>query len=185
MKCFPSFQASVMAALALLHLTMGHAAEPSGKAHVLAGALFASVPSGSLSGADRAAVAALAPLALRDGVVVSTVRGCETAMHPEVALEDLNGDRVPEVFILAGNTCTSGMTGKSVWLFARRRDGRWAQLLDAGAAGYRILPTATFGWRDIALGGRGFCEGLWRLGPQGEYDYARSIQADGTPCPER
>jgi hypothetical protein len=183
MKRFPSLP--VVATLVLLHVAAGDAAEPSGESHALAGALFASVPSGSLSGADRTAIATLTPLALRDGVVVSTVRGCNTAMHPRVALEDLNGDGVPEVFILAGNTCTSGMTGKSVWLYAKRRDGRWARLLDAGAAGYRILPSATSGWRDIALGGRGFCEGLWRLRPQGEYDYARSIQADGTPCTER
>jgi len=185
MNPFPSARAAFVAAFVLLDVAAGHAAEPSGESHVLAGALFASVPSASLPGADLAAIAALTPLALRDGVVVSNVRGCETAMHPKVALEDLNGDSAPEVFILAGNTCTSGMTGKSVWLYAKRRDGRWAQLLDAGAAGYRILPTATSGWRDIALAGRGLCEGLWRLGPQGEYDYARSIQADGTPCPER
>lgn len=185
MKRLPSFRASVVATLALLHVAAGPAAELSGESHALAGALFSSVPPGRLSGADRAAIAALTPLALHDGVVVSTVRGCESAMHPGVALGDLNGDGVPEVFILAGNTCTSGMTGRSVWLFAKRRDDRWVWLVDAGAASYRILPTASSGWLDIALGGRGFCEGLWRLGPRGEYDYARSIQADGTPCPER
>lgn len=156
-----------------------------GELQTLAAALFAAVPPGALSQTDRAELAALTPLALRNGVVVSSLPGCETAMHPEVTLVDLNGDDGPEVFVVAGNTCTSGMTGSSVWLFAKRLDGRWSQRLDVTAAAYRVLPTTTQGWRDLTVGGRGLCQGVWRLAADGAYRYARSIRPDGTPCPNQ
>ena len=162
------------------------AAHPSrGELHALAAALFATVPPAALSQTDRAEITALTPLALRDGVVVSSLPGCETAMHPEVALEDLNGDGVLEVFVVAGNTCTSGMAGSSIWLFAKRLDGRWSQRLDVRAAAYRVLPTSTLGWCDLVMGGRGLCQGVWRLSADGAYRYARSIRPDGTSCPSQ
>lgn len=173
-------------ALALAYSGASPATDPSrGELGAVAAALFATVPPAALSQTDRREIAALTPLALRDGVVVSRLAGCETAMHPEVTIEDLNGDSVSEVFVVAGNSCTSGMTGSSIWLFARRIDGRWSRRLDVAAAAYRVLPTTTQGWRDLAVGGRGLCQGVWRLAANGEYRYARSIRPDGTPCPSQ
>ncbi|AYH44508.1 hypothetical protein [Azoarcus sp. DN11] len=172
--------------LALAYSGVPLAADTShGELQTLAAALFAVVPPAALSQTDRAELAALTPLALRNGVIVSSLPGCETAMHPEVTLEDLNGDGSPEVFVVAGNTCTSGMTGSSVWLFAKRLDGRWSPRLDVMAAAYRVLPTTTQGWHDLAVGGRGLCQGVWRLAADGAYGYARSIRPDGTPCPSQ
>ena len=173
-------------ALALAYSGASPATDPShGDLGAHAAALFATVPPGELSQTDRREIAALTPLALRDGIVVSSLPGCETATHPEVTLEDLNSDGVSEVFVVAGNSCTSGMTGSSIWLFARRLDGRWSRRLDVAAAAYRVLPTTTRGWRDLAVGGRGLCQGVWRLAANGEYRYARSIRPDGTPCPSQ
>ena len=172
--------------LALVYSGVPPAADTShGDFQPLAAALFAAVPPAALSQTDRAEISALTPLALHNGVVVSSLPGCETAMHPEVILEDLNGDGGPEVFVVAGNACTSGMTGSSVWLFAKRLDGRWGQRLDVMAAAYRVLPTTTQGWHDLAVGGRGLCQGVWRLAADGRYRYARSIRPDGTPCPSQ
>ncbi|WP_407280359.1 hypothetical protein U5817_08205 [Aromatoleum evansii] len=173
-------------ALALAYSGASPATDPShGDLGALAAALFATVPPAALSQRDRREIAAVTRLALRDGVVVSSLAGCETAMYPEVTIEDLNGDGVPEVFVVAGNTCTSGMTGSSIWLFARRLDGRWSRRLDVAAAAYRVLPTTTKGWRDLIVGGRGLCQGVWHLSTDGVYQYARSIRPDGTPCPSQ
>ncbi|MCK0513239.1 hypothetical protein [Aromatoleum buckelii] len=171
-------------ALALAYSGASPATDPShGELGPLAAALFATVPPAALSQADRREIAALTPLALRDGIVVSSLLGCETAMHPEVTVEDLNGDGVSEVFVVAGNSCTSGMTGSSIWLFAKRLDGRWSQRLDVTGVAYRVLPTTTQGWRDLAIGGRGSCHGVWRFAADNKYRYVRSVKPDGTACP--
>ncbi|NMG30160.1 hypothetical protein [Aromatoleum evansii] len=173
-------------ALALAYSGASPATDPShAELGALAAALFATVPPAALSQTERREIAAVTPLALRDGVVVSSLPACETAMHPEVSLEDLNGDGLPEVFVVAGNTCTSGMTGSSIWLFARLPDGRWSRRLDVAAAAYRVLPTTTQGWRDLVVGRRGMCHGVWHLAADGVYQYARSIRPDGTQCPSQ
>ncbi len=182
----PPFAGMLAAALAVSSCA-AHAAVPVAGADrsPLTAALFAEVPAAALPPGDRLAIAALVPLTLRSDVIVSSRPGCGDApMDPQVRLDDLNGDRAPEVFVLAGNTCTSGMTGVSVWLYAKQRDGRWRQLLDVAAAAYRILPSMTYGWHDLALLGRGRCAGVWRLGPDGQYGYAHSIAPDGSPCPQ-
>ncbi|NMG76867.1 hypothetical protein [Aromatoleum diolicum] len=179
-KLFPYASAFV----AILYVGLVHADE---KSATLAAALFANVPAAALPPPDRVAIANLTPLALKGGQFISTLHGCDREpMDPEARVEDLNGDRTPEVFVVAGNTCTSGMTGISVWLYARQRDGTWIQLMDVIAPAYRVLPSTSHGWRDLGLASRtSSCTGVWRLGDDGRYRYTRSEAADGGPCPDR
>ncbi|NMG16250.1 hypothetical protein [Aromatoleum bremense] len=171
--------------VAILHAGVVHAGDE--KSTALAAALFAHVPAASLPAPDRVAIADLTPLTLKGGRVVSKLPGCDREpMDAEAQVVDLNGDRQPEVFVMAGNTCTSGMTGISVRLYARQRDGTWIQLLDVIAPAYRVLPSTSHGWRDLALASRtSSCVGVWRLGDDGRYRYTRSEAADGGPCPDR
>lgn len=170
--------------VAILYVGLVHADE---KSAALAAALFENVLAAALPAPDRVAIANLTPLALKGGQFISTLPGCDREpMDPEARVEDLNGDRKPEVFVVAGNTCTSGMTGISVWLYARQRDGTWIQLMEVVAPAYRVLPSTSHGWRDLALASRtSSCVGVWRLSGDGHYRYARSEAADGGPCPDR
>lgn len=163
-------------------------AEPTSgeRAALLAAALFAAVPAGALSPRDRVVIAMMTPLTVQDGLIVSNEPGCTgQPMQPIVRTADLNGDRMPEVLLVAGNTCTSGVTGSNVWLYARRRDGSWARLMDVVAGGYRILQTSHNGWRDLELTGRGPCMGIWQRSTTDGYRYAYSNAGDGSSCPKQ
>jgi hypothetical protein len=58
--------------------------------------------------------------------------------------DDLNGDGIPEAFVLGGNGCTSGMDGSNP------------------AGGWTKLETGNLGFPDLAIGGAGFCEAVYR-----------------------
>ena len=75
---------------------------------------------------------------------------------------DLNGDGVVEVFVLGGNTCTSGMDGSTITLWIKDADGGYAMNLGFPAGGWSVLESANMGYPDLALGGAGFCEAVWR-----------------------
>lgn len=79
----------------------------------------------------------------------------------DVEVTDLNGDGIPEVFLLGGNTCTSGATGSSVWLFAKGKGGAYRMNLGFPSAGYKILSQTVKGYPNIQFGGPGFCEAVW------------------------
>ena len=88
---------------------------------------------------------------------------------PVVSLADLGilrevragSDGVPEVLVTAGNGCTSGHIGASVFLFVKNAEGRYTQQLGFPGAGVTPLPTRTRGWQDLRIGTAGFCEPVW------------------------
>lgn len=145
--------------------------------------LFGDDARGDLSDSDRRAIAALLPMSLRDGVVVSSDQTCAgSAMRPNVTLVELNGVSPTEVIVEGGNSCTSGMTGQNVWLLSRSADAKWRVDLDVVAIYSGTDAGVSEGWRDLRLSGRGHCDyGIWaRRG--GAYGYVRSIFKDGSPC---
>ena len=75
---------------------------------------------------------------------------------------DLNEDGTVEVFVMWGNTCTSGMAGSSISLFVVDADGNYRHQLGFPAGGWRKLETSNQGFPDLAFGGPGFCESVWR-----------------------
>ncbi|MFA5913780.1 MAG: hypothetical protein WC830_09530 [Burkholderiales bacterium] len=102
----------------------------------------------------------------------------------EVELVDLNKDKVPEVFVSGGNTCTAGSTGTSIWLFIKDSAGRYRQNLGFPTAGYTILKTRSKGFPDLRFGGPGFCFGVWRWNGS-EYQHWRNHPMEKGGCDSR
>jgi hypothetical protein len=84
------------------------------------------------------------------------------AVDPRAELVDLDEDGRFEVFVLWGNTCTSGHTGSSIMLFAKNAGGNYDTHLGFPAAAYTIHPRAGSAFPDLELGGPGFCAPVWR-----------------------
>jgi hypothetical protein len=98
----------------------------------------------------------------------------------QVEEADLNGDAVVEVFVLAGNSCTSGMYGSTVTLFIKDGEGHYGSHLGFPAGGWTMLETSNAGFSDIAIGGPGFCEGVWRWdGTTYQHDHNRETEPGG------
>jgi hypothetical protein len=76
--------------------------------------------------------------------------------------DDLNGDGIPEAFVLGGNGCTSGMDGSNLTLFIQDAGGTWVTNLGFPAGGWTKLETGNLGFPDLAIGGAGFCEAVYR-----------------------
>ena len=148
----------------------------------VADALFAEQSTEALSPRDRTEVAAVLPMTLQRGVLVSTFAGCEgRPMGASVSLADLNRDGTPEVLVHAGNACTSGMTGATLWLIARGADARWRAILNVPAIDFRVMPSRVQGWNELALAGRAECLGVWQH-DRDRFVFSRKITPDGRPC---
>lgn len=122
--------------------------------------LFGSVAS-SLPDGDQKAIYSLLVLSVAKDGSGFVLDGCPSAPF-EVELADLNGDEIPEVFVIGGNSCTSGVTGGSIWLFTKDTGARYKMHFGFPAAGYKILSEKSKGYPDIRFSGPGFCEPVWR-----------------------
>ncbi|MCB1907023.1 MAG: hypothetical protein KDH15_06610 [Rhodocyclaceae bacterium] len=166
--------------LALVALLPGTAAA-QGPISV-ADALFAQHDARLLPPADRTEIAALLPMSLQAGEIVSNIPGCAgKPMRASVAIADMNLDGVPEILVHAGNACTSGMTGASVWLFGKGLDGRWREYLNAAAADFAVLESRVQGWNELALAGRSECVGVWQHRSD-RFVFSRTVTPEGRPC---
>lgn len=145
-------------------------------------ALFAKPEAAALSPPDRTEIAAQLPMRLQAGALVSNAPGCAgQPIHSIVAIADMNLDGVPEVLVQAGNACTSGMTGATVWLFSKRPDGRWQEYLNVAAIDFKVLASRVQGWNELGLAGRSECVGVWQHSSD-RFVFSRAIHPDGRPC---
>jgi hypothetical protein len=80
----------------------------------------------------------------------------------ETHVTDLNGDGTPEVFVISGNTCTSGSTGASIVFFVKGADRKYQKQLGFPAISYEIMNDQNNGFPDLMFGGPGFCLAVWR-----------------------
>jgi len=96
---------------------------------------------------------------------------------------DLNADGTPEVRVVFGNTCTSGIAGSSVALFIER-DGAYVMNLGFPAASADPMETSNEGWPDLLIGGPGFCWPVWRWNGT-EYAYHRDEPQEPGGCSGR
>lgn len=113
-----------------------------------------------------------------DGTALEAM-DCGT-IYSQVEEVDLNGDGIVEVFVLAGNSCTSGMAGSTIVLFIKDAEGRYGSHLGFPAGGWTKLETANAGFPDLAIGGPGFCEGVWRWdGTTYQHDHNQPTEPGG------
>ncbi|MGH7587305.1 MAG: hypothetical protein ACRELU_01810, partial [Gemmatimonadota bacterium] len=114
-----------------------------------------------------------------DGTALEAM-DCGPIYVSRVEETDLNGDAVVEVFVLAGNSCTSGMDGSSVSLFIKDAEGRYGSHLGFPAGGWTELETSNAGFPDLAIGGPGFCEAVYRWdGTTYQHDHNQPTEPGG------
>ncbi len=115
----------------------------------------------SISEDDQRAIFDLLAFSVSADGSALEVTDCGT-IYTEVEDLDLNEDGIAEVLVTGGNTCTSGMAGSSVNLFIKDADGRYVHHLGLPGVLSRKLETSNLGFPDLAIGGPGFCEAVWR-----------------------
>jgi hypothetical protein len=87
---------------------------------------------------------------------------------------DLNKDGKEEVFIVFGNTFTSGNTGSSVYLFVKNASGKYENQLGFPGMTPDALTTGNKGYPDLVIGGPGMEYPVWRWNGN-SYAYFRRI----------
>ncbi|HUQ96411.1 MAG TPA: hypothetical protein VM010_02015 [Chitinophagaceae bacterium] len=87
---------------------------------------------------------------------------------------DLNKDGTEEIFVVYGNTYTSGNTGSSVVLFIKNAGAYKANLNFPGVTP-DALATANQGYPDLLIGGPGMQFPVWRWNGK-EYAYLKEMK---------
>lgn len=108
---------------------------------------------------------------------------CEDPAPYEVEVTDLNSDGVPEVFVSGGDSCTSGATGGSIWLFVKSSSG-YQMHLGFPAGVWKALPEKSKGFPDLRFVDAGHREGVWRWNGR-EYDHFRDVATATGGCNNR
>lgn len=86
---------------------------------------------------------------------------CENEAVFDIQVKDLNNDKIPEVVVIGGNTCSSGATGSSIWLFVKNKGG-YQSNLGFPAAGYEFMKQSSRGYPNLLISGSGFCSAIWQ-----------------------
>lgn len=89
---------------------------------------------------------------------------------------DMNLDGKEEIFVLYGNSYTSGMTGMSAVLFIKDGMGNYNANLGFQAM-VSILPTTNLGYPDLLIGGPGFEFPVWRWNGK-QYDLYKKMKSE-------
>jgi len=87
---------------------------------------------------------------------------------------DLNKDGKEEIFILFGNTYTSGNTGSSIVLFIKNANGTYTEHLGFPGTTPDVLATSSQGYPDLLIGGPGFEFPVWRWNGK-TYNYYKKV----------
>ena len=90
---------------------------------------------------------------------------------------DLNKDGVEEIFVIFGNTFTSGNTGSSVVAYIPNKTGTFTVNFGFSGATPYVLPTSNFNYPDLLIGGPGFTWPVWRWNGK-EYDFYKEQAID-------
>jgi hypothetical protein len=101
--------------------------------------------------------------------------GSEFPFSAQVYPADLNKDGREEVFVVFGNSYTSGQAGSSVVLYIRKPTGSYATNLGFPGTAPDLMPTSYKGYPDLFIGGPGFEFPIWRWNGK-EYAYLKKIK---------
>jgi hypothetical protein len=88
---------------------------------------------------------------------------------------DLNKDGKEEIFILFGNTYTSGNTGSSIVAFIKNAANQYVMQLGFPGTLPDVVITSVAGYPDLIIGGPGFEYPLWRW-KGGQYSFGKSVR---------
>jgi len=88
---------------------------------------------------------------------------------------DMNKDGKEEIFVLFGNSYTSGMTGSSIVVFIADKNGSYKINLGFPGTLPDVLATANAGYPDLLIGGPGMEFPVWRWNGK-EYDYFKEVK---------
>jgi hypothetical protein len=118
-----------------------------------------------LSVAEKNAIAADTGFVLTGDAAQPFALDEQSREHPfsaEVLPTDMNADGREEIFIVFGNTYTSGMTGSSVDLYIRNAEGRYTNQFGFPGLVPDALEEKRFGYPDLVIGGPGLEYPVWR-----------------------
>jgi len=107
-------------------------------------------------------------------------RTCENEVDFDIQVKDLNDDKIPEVVVIGGNTCSSGATGSSIWLFVKNKGG-YQTNLGFPAAGYEVMKQSTRGYPNLLIGGSGFCSAIWQWNGK-KYQHLKNVPTSKGGC---
>jgi hypothetical protein len=140
-------------ALSCVLILAASPASGGGAAHLL---LFTGAGDALSESDQRAVTQALGLGVTPDGrALVIAWLDCPAIQVQVVDVRDLDEDGSPEVIVLAGNACTSGGLGSTLWLLTRNPTGTWTRHLGFPAGGYELLPKQGHGLPDIRIAGMG------------------------------
>jgi len=88
---------------------------------------------------------------------------------------DMNKDGKEEIFILFGNTFTSGNTGSSITLFIKDAKGIYTDQLGFPGTLPDVLATANLGYPDLLIGGPGMEYPVWRWNGKA-YAFSKNVK---------
>lgn len=87
---------------------------------------------------------------------------------------DLNKDGKEEIFLVFGNSYTSGTTGSNVLLFIKDKSGKYQSNFGFSGTLPDIIPGPNTGYPDLLIGGPGFEFPIWKWNGK-EYKFSRKI----------
>lgn len=88
---------------------------------------------------------------------------------------DFNKDGKEEIFILFGNSYTSGNTGSSIAMFVKDAKGSYVDQLGFPGTAPDVLATANLGYPDLLIGGPGMEFPVWRWNGKA-YAFNRNVK---------
>ncbi|TWV93342.1 hypothetical protein [Chitinophaga pinensis] len=88
---------------------------------------------------------------------------------------DMNKDGAEEIFVVFGNTFTSGNAGSSVVLFIKNSAGTYAENLGFPGMAPDVLATISQGYPDLLIGGPGMEFPVWRWNGK-TYNFYKNVK---------
>ncbi len=143
----------------------------------VAGQLFKNVKS-KLSEQEKNQIAAGLGFILSGSDQAPFAQDKESKDYPfsaSVSPTDLNKDGKEEIFVVFGNTFTSGHAGSSVTVFIKNGSGGYTPNLGFPGMGPDVLGTVNQGYPDLLIGGPSFEYPVWRWNGK-EYTLNRKVR---------